>query len=40
MFPCRGNLDTKIVSTALELTKEFNVIVVVDDTDVAVMFLH
>ena len=31
MFHCRGNVDTKILATALELAKELNLIVVVDD---------
>ena len=37
---CRGDADTKIVSTALELSKESNVIVVVSDTDALVMLLN
>jgi hypothetical protein len=41
---CEGDADTKIVSTALELAEERNdhdsVVVVADDTDVAVMLLY
>ena len=40
VFVCKGDADSKIGSTALELAKENEVIVVVDDTDVAVMLLH
>ena len=37
---CRGDADTKIVSTAIELSRKSNVIVVADDTDVAIMLLY
>ena len=37
---CKGDADTKIVSTTLEVAKSSPVIVVVDDTDVAVMLLY
>ena len=36
----RGDPDTNIVSTALELSKRLNVIVVADDTDITVMLLY
>ena len=36
---CREDADRKIVSTALELSKESNVVVVADDTDFVVMHL-
>ena len=38
-FVCKGDADSKIASTALELAKENQVVVVADDTDVAVMQL-
>ena len=37
---CRGDADAEIVLTALELSKGSNVIVVVHDTDVAVILLY
>ncbi|KAG1681898.1 Neuroendocrine convertase 1 [Nymphon striatum] len=37
---CRGDADTKIVSTALEVANDSTTIVVADDTDVAVMLLY
>ena len=37
---CRGDADTKILSTALELSKGSNVIVVPDDTDAVVMLSY
>ena len=37
---CREDADTKIVSTALELSKGSNVVAVADDTDAAVMLLN
>ena len=37
---CKGDADSKIASTALELTKENQVLIVADDTDVAVLLLH
>ena len=37
---CKGDADTKIVSTALEVAHNSPVIVVADDTDVAVMLLY
>ena len=37
---CRGDADTKLVSTTLEVSKEFSTIVVADDTDVAIMLLY
>lgn len=36
----RGDMDTKTVSTALELSKVSNVIVVANNTDVVVMLLY
>ena len=36
----KGDADTKIVATALQLADESNIIVVADDTDVAVMLLY
>ena len=40
VFVYKGDADSKIASTALELTKENQVVVVTDDTDVPVMLLH
>ena len=37
---CREDADTKIVSTALELSKGSNVVAVADDTDAAEMLLN
>ena len=37
---CKGDADSKIASTALELTKENQMLIVADDTDVAVLLLH
>ena len=37
---CEGDADNKIVSTALEVAQESPVIVVADDTDIAVMLLY
>ena len=37
---CRGDADTKIISTASELSKGSNVIVVVDDADAVVMLSY
>ena len=39
LFAKEGDADSKIASTALELAKENQVVVVADDTDVAVMQL-
>lgn len=39
-FVCKGDADSKIVSTALELAKQNQVVIVTDDTDVAVILLH
>ena len=36
----KGDADTKIAATALQLAEEPNIIVVADDTDVAVMLLY
>ena len=36
----KGDTDTKIVATALQLAEESNIIVVADETDVAVMLLY
>ena len=40
MHVCEGDVDNKIVSTALEVAQESHVIVVADDTDIAVMLLY
>ena len=40
VFACKGDGDSKIASIDLELAKENQVVVVADDTDVAVMLLH
>ena len=42
MYQCKGDADTKIVSTFIQLAKEKDVLVVVvaDDTDIAVMLLY
>ena len=37
---CREDADTKIVSTALELSKGSNMVAVADDTDAAIMLLN
>ena len=37
---CGEDADTKIASTALELSKGSNVVAVADDTDAAVMLLN
>eukprot|EP00111_Clytia_hemisphaerica_P013776 TCONS_00040538-protein len=40
VYVCEGDADTKIVSTALEVSKGEPTIVVADDTDVAVMMAY
>ena len=40
LFAKEGDADSKIASTTLELAKKNQVVVVADDTDVAVMLLH
>ena len=40
VYVCNGDADTKIVSTALDASKEKQVMVVADDTDVAVMLIY
>ena len=40
MHVCEGDADNKIVSTAVEEAQESPVIVVADDTDIAVMLLY
>jgi hypothetical protein len=40
VYVCKGDADTKIVSTALEVAKLFKTTVVADDTDVALMLLY
>jgi hypothetical protein len=40
VYVCTGDADTKIVSTALDVSREKEVVVVADDTDVAVMLLY
>ena len=42
VYQCKGDADTKIVSTFIQLAKEKDVLVVVvaDDTDIAVMLLY
>ena len=40
VYVCKGDADTKIVSTALDIAKNSPAIVVADDTDVAVMLLY
>ena len=42
VYQCKGDADTKIVSTSIQLAKEKDVLVVVvaDDTDIAVMLLY
>ena len=40
VYVCNGDADTKIVSTALDASKEKPVTVVADDTDVAVMLIY
>ena len=37
---CKGDADSKIVSTALEVSKKSTTTVVADDTDVAIMLLY
>ena len=39
-FVCKDDANSKIVSTALELAKQNQVVIVTDDTDVAVILLH
>ena len=39
-FVCKGDADSTIASTALELAKENQVVVVADGTGIAVMLLH
>ena len=42
VYQCKGDADTMIVSTSLQLAKDKDVpvVVVADDTDVAVMLLY
>ena len=40
VYECKGDADTKIVSTALKVSKTSKTTVVADDTDVAVMLLY
>ena len=40
LYVCKGNVDTTIVSKSLEESKRCPVVVVADDTDVAVMLCY
>ena len=42
VYQCEGDSDTKIVATSLQLTKDkyVPIVVVADDTDIAVMLLY
>ena len=40
VYVCKADADTKIVSTALDIAQNVPVIVVADDTDIAIMLLY